>query len=85
MAQLFLKALGYIKECDFVTMPEYSQKNIERFNAEQTYRDVRFLEWSSMFDFNMSNPDATTEEKKEVARQKRQDGIEKLDVNLLKY
>ncbi len=76
MAQLFLKALGYIKECDFVTMPEYSQKNIERFNAEQTYRDVRFLEWSSMFDFNMSNPDATTEEKKEVARQKRQDGID---------
>ena len=49
---------------------------IERFNAEQTYRDVRFLEWSSMFDFNMSNPDATTEEKKEVAKQKRQDGID---------
>lgn len=75
MAQILLKALGYIEECDFDAVPQYSQKNIERYNVEQVYRDVRMLEWCSMFDFNTANPDATYNEKIEIAKEKREDGV----------
>ena len=75
MAQVLLKELGYIKECDFETMPVYSEKNQERFNAEQVYRDIKMLEWCSMYDFNKANPDASYQEKIELAKQKRQDAL----------
>lgn len=80
MAQILLKTLGYIEECDFDTMPVYSQKNIDRFEAEQLFRGIRMVEWNSMFDFNMANPNSSYEEKIAIAREKRQDGVDaKLD------
>ena len=75
MAQILLKALGYITECDFDTMPKYSDKNIERFKVELKYRHVRMMEWFSMYDFNMENPDATYDEKISLAKERREEGI----------
>jgi hypothetical protein len=76
MAQVLLKSLGYIKECDFETMPVYSKNNLERFEAEQLYRGIRMVEYSSMYDFNKENPDATYEDKINMAKKYRQDGID---------
>ena len=75
MAQVMLKAFGYIDECDFETMPEYSQKNIERYNVEQMYRDIRMIEWVFMYDFNRENPDASYEEKIQKAKEIRENGV----------
>lgn len=75
MAQVLLKALGYIKECDFETIPVYSEKNLERFKEEQLYRDVKMFEWCMLYDFNKANPDASYQEKIEIAKQKRQEAI----------
>ncbi len=76
MAQILLKDLGYIKECDFETMPVYSEKNLDRFETEQLYRGIRMVEWVSMYDFNKANPDASYEEKITLAKKYRQDGVD---------
>ena len=76
MAQVLLKALGYIKECDFETMPVYSEKNQERFEAEQLYRSIRMIEWTSLYDFMKENPEASYEEKIQKVKKCRQDGVD---------
>lgn len=75
MAQVLLKELGYIKECDFETMPVYSEKNQKRFKAEQLYREIKMFEWCPMYDFNKANPDASYQDKIDLAKQKRQNAI----------
>ena len=63
----------HIDKCDFDNMPMYSDKNIERFKVEAKYRHVRMMEWFSMYDFNMSNPDATYDEKIRLAKERREE------------
>lgn len=76
MAQVLLKALGYIKECDFETMPVYSENNQKRFEAEQLYRSIRMIEWTSLYDFMKENPEASYEEKIQKVKKCRQDGVD---------
>lgn len=75
MAQIALKELGYTDNIDVSKMPVWSTENEKRFNAEQNYRKVMYYEWGALYDVNMSNNDITYEEKKEMAQQKREDGI----------
>ena len=75
MAQIALKELGYTEKIDICKMPEWSEKNEKRFLAEQNLRKVMYYEWGALYEENISNPDITYLEKKEIARQKRQDGI----------
>ena len=75
MAQILLKTLGYIKECDFDTMPEYSDKNIERAKVETKLRHIRMMEWCPLYDFNMEKPDATYEEKIKRAEEIREGAV----------
>ena len=75
MAQVLLKALGYINECDFETMPVYSEKNLERFKTEQLYRNIRMIEWTSLYDFMKENPEASYVEKIKIVEKCKEDGI----------
>ena len=75
MAQTLLKALGYINETDYETMPVFSEKNEERFKTEQTYRSIKMVEWTTLYDFMTANPDASYSEKIELIKDKRKDSV----------
>ncbi len=68
MAQIILKELGYIDETDFENIPSFCEENDSRYEAEQDYRNLMFVEKGVLYRYLLENPKASLNEKKEFVK-----------------
>ena len=69
MAQIFLKEIGRIKECDFDTPFEFEEWNFKRYNSEQKNNKLNYVELCDMYSEVYVN-NKSIDEIKELIKQK---------------
>ena len=69
MAQIFLKELGFIDECDFDTPFEFEDWNKARYDAEQKNHGLDYVELSCLYNEGYAQ-NKSVDEIKELAKEK---------------
>ena len=68
MAQIFLKELGFIDECDFDTPFEFEDWNKARYDAEQKNHGLDYVELCQFYDEGYAQ-NKSVDEIKELAKE----------------